>query len=723
MTNAARVALVVHGHFYQPPRENPWTDEVAREDSAQPFHDWNERINAESYRANAFVRMVSAGQRIRALVNNYERMSFNFGPTLARWIERHDPLTDALIRRGDGEQQRRLGAGGALAQIWGHPIAPLLSPNDRRTQIHWGLSDFARRFARPAAGMWLAETAVDPPTLEALIDAGIAFTVVAPEQVAAVRAPGQGWSPVNRDTLDTGRAYRWMHSDLSGRFITLAVFDGPLSRDLAFGVATRDAASYLAGVKAAGDRSNVDGKRLVLAASDGELYGHHKKFADLTLAYATTVEAAAQGVEVTNLAAFLRDTPATWEAELARGPNGEGTAWSCQHGFGRWRRHCGCVINPAAYPSQAWRGPLRDALDGLRDAAAILFEDQAADLFEDPWGARDAYGEVIDAPTAVRLDFLRAMGRPRLAKGDAQALRRAHLVMELQRASLLMYASCGWFFDDVAGIESALVIRQAAHVLDLWRQLGAAPPTEIVLETLAQARSNVPALGTGADVFLRVSRERVTAARAVAQVAFAALAPGIAPTRGCPGFKVDLAPTRTSTTATHGQATVTHGRTGEITQGAYVATYDGQTRFLLRINGDRVTLADLRTEAAEPIALAALAHLAGAPVSAQNCRSALALAHHRAADVPGPLPAAWQDRLGDMLLALLGALLPDNTSAETLALAGDLILHAGLPAKTAVGLRVEELLWEQLAPYLRRHESPPPGLRSLAERVGFTFGG
>jgi hypothetical protein len=401
MATHSPIALVVHGHFYQPPRENPWTDDVPREPGAAPFHDWNDRISAECYRANAFARRFSAGDRIAAMVNNYERISFNFGPTLARWIERRDPLTDSRIREGDARQRQRLGHGGALAQVWAHPIAPLLSANDRRTQILWGLFDFQRRFGRPAEGMWLPETAVDPATLEALIEAGVRFTVLAPEQIAAVRAPDRTWTPVNRDTLDTGRAYRWLHSDGSGRFITLAIFDGPLSRDLAFGTATRDAASYLRGIKTAAERSSVSGKRLVLAASDGELYGHHKKFADLTLAYATSVEAPAHGVEVTNLGAFLDEEPATWEADLAKGPHGEGTAWSSQHGFGRWRRHCGCVVNPAAHPSQAWRGPLRDALDDLRDAAAGLYEDAAGDLFEDLWGARDAYGEVVDASPAA----------------------------------------------------------------------------------------------------------------------------------------------------------------------------------------------------------------------------------------------------------------------------------------------------------------------------------
>jgi predicted glycosyl hydrolase (DUF1957 family) len=255
------------------------------------------------------------------------------GPTLARWIERRDRTTIDRMRAGDEEQRRRLGHGGALAQVWGHPIAPLLSPRDRRTQILWGLQDFESRFGRKAEGMWLPETAVDGTTLEALIDAGVAYTILAPEQIAAVRGPADKWKTVNRDTIDTGRTYRWQGSGV-GRAIALAVFDGPFSRELAFGNAARDSASFLAHVKASAERSTATGVRMVLAASDGELYGHHKKFADLTLAHAATVGAARAGVEVTNLGALLASAPPTWDAELAQGPGGEGTAWSCGHGLG-----------------------------------------------------------------------------------------------------------------------------------------------------------------------------------------------------------------------------------------------------------------------------------------------------------------------------------------------------------------------------------------------------
>ena len=324
MSSSLPIALVIHGHFYQPPRENPWTDEVPREPSAAPYHDWNARIHAESYRANAFARIHTGSGRIEAIVNGYERLSFNFGPTLARWLGRHDPAAEARVRAADAEQRNRLGVGGAVAQAYAHPIVPLCDAADRRTQLLWGLYDFQRRFGRPADGLWLPETAVSPATLATLIDLGVKYTILAPEQIDGVRPEPVGkhdgkqagrttepWQKVDRDTLDTGRTYLWRHPDGSRRTIALAVFDGALSRAVAFGEAAGRAESLLDAVHASAEGSKVAGTRLVLCASDGELWGHHKKFADLTLTFATHVEAARRGIEVTNLGAYLAKHPPT----------------------------------------------------------------------------------------------------------------------------------------------------------------------------------------------------------------------------------------------------------------------------------------------------------------------------------------------------------------------------------------------------------------------------
>jgi alpha-amylase/alpha-mannosidase (GH57 family) len=710
MSEHKPIALVVHGHFYQPPRDNPWTDEVPREPSAAPYHDWNDRINAECYRANAYARIYGKDDRVRAMLNNYGRMSFNFGPTLARWIERHDPRTLARIGAGDATQVRRLGHGGAMAQVWGHPIAPLLSSVDRRTQIQWGLQDFKRRFGRDAQGMWLAETAVDPPTLEALIEAGVRFTVVAPEQIAAVREPGQGWTKMTRETLDTGRCYKWTAGDGSGRSIALAVFDGPISRELAFGTAARDAASFLQHVKTAADRSSAPGTRLVLAASDGELYGHHKKFADLTLAYATSIEAEGAGIAVTNLAAFLADHPPTWEAELGKGPHGEGTAWSCAHGLGRWRRHCGCAMRSPAESgwTQAWRAPLRDGLDLLRDRAAVLFEDLGGDLFLDPWGARDAYGEVLDEPAPRREELLREFGREPLEGGQRELVTRAHLLLEMQRSALAMYASCGWFFDDVAGLESALVLRFGAHVVDLWRQLGAEPPVNDLLDVLAQARSNEPRFGSAADVFRRMGRERVTPQVAVARAVFGALVG--APAEGTdPGFAVSLPASGPARLA--GTAHTVHRRSAAESDVTFTASYDGATRFECVADGQRIHLDDLDDVSGRPLRFAAIAALAARPAAAATARAALDLAR-----ALGHLATAEAHELGGHFTTMALNLLQSNAMNGEPAweLAGELLERADLAEQAQL---VEDLVWDHMA-QLRDSKRPwPKALRAIADRL------
>jgi hypothetical protein len=723
MSKPRPVSLVIHGHFYQPPRENPWTDEMPREPGASPFHDWNERIHAESYRANAYARIFHGVNKVKALVNNYERLTFNFGPTLARWIDRHDPHAVQRIREGDAAQVARLGKGGGLAQVWGHPIAPLLSPHDLRTQIRWGLHDFRQRFGREAEGMWLPETAANTATLEALIDAGIRFTIVAPEQVDAVRRPGKEWVPVTANTVETHRLYRWPHPDGSGRSLALAIFDGPVSRDLAFGESAKDANNFLAAVRSAAERAGTEPRRLVLAASDGELYGHHKKFADLTLAYATRVAATPAGVEITNLAAYLERHPPTWEARLHAGPNGEGTAWSCAHGVGRWRRHCGCAMDPNR-GRQDWRGPLRDALDLLRDRAASFFEELGGDLFKDPWQARDEYGAVVDAPPEKRLQHLKSQGRNGLKRGQAENAERALGLMEMQRSLLLMYASCGWFFDDIAGLESTIDLRRAGHAVDIWRSLGGRPPEKDFLDVLAGAKSNEPSFGTGADVYRRGCLARVTPARAVAAAAFSTLAQaedacGLRKV-AVPGFdiRLTLESPRGNGTGLSGRAEVVHRRTGKLSQLAFSARRRGPTDFDCRVDDERVTLDDLAEETTQDLRLAMLARLSERAVSVEDCRSMLEIADHlgvtsdaQATEVRG--------RFAHALIGFLQALGPGTTDPVAWDMVEVLIERADLRHDGEHTYRAQEAVWTHLAYYQAIRHRPPKVLRSLAERLGF----
>ena len=717
-TSSPPIALVVHGHFYQPPRENPWTDALPREPSAAPYHDWNARIHAESYRANAFARIHDGRGRIEAIVNNYERLSFNFGPTLARWISRQDPITSARLAAADAEQVRRLGAGGAIAQAYAHPILPLCDPADRRTQVLWGLQDFERRFGRPADGLWLPETAVSPATLGTLIDLGVRYTILAPEQISGVRAGADlPWQAVDRDSLDTGRAYLWRHPDGSGRTIAIGVFDGLSSRAVAFGEAAARAEGFVDTIRASADRSKADGQRLVLCASDGELWGHHKKFADLTLAFATRVEAARRGIEIMNLGAYLARHPPVWEARLADGPDGEGTAWSCGHGVGRWRSDCGCNMSGGLGWNQAWRGPLRRALDLVRDAAADFYQDAASDWLLDPWGARDAYGAVVDDPPPVRDRELAAFGRPALAAGGEAAREQVRLLMELQRATLLMYASCGWFYDDIAGLEASLVIRLGAHAIDLMQQAGGSPPVADVLEALAEAKSNRPEAGTGADVFRKVAEDRVTPVHAVAGAAFEALvAPEASETDVVSGFDVTISgqlSERAGARRLTGTAHVRGRRLGVTEHLDVSATVAPGGVFEARAAGIALGLGDLADDARGALVMAALPSLLPELHTPHVAQLVVAAAGELPPDGDTPAGVARRSLLARALMILLGegAAVPGDEALEQATALFELL---ALPAGSAERRAVEERVWA-----LVEDGRPGAALRALAEKVGF----
>jgi alpha-amylase/alpha-mannosidase (GH57 family) len=494
--------LVVHGHFYQPPREDPWTGEVAEEHGAAPDHDWNERINAECYRPNAVARVFERGAVAR-WHNNYAALSFDVGPTLARWLERHEPLALRRMIAADREQRLRYGRGNALAHPYFHSILPLCDPLDRATLVRWGIAEFRHRFRREPEGMWLPETAADNATLATLAEHGVAFAVLAPTQAARVRPlSGGAWRDVHGGRVDPSRPYRWRHPDGSGRGLALFFFDGELAHGVAFGSALASTEALVGALAQARRRADGD---LVHLAVDGETFGHHQGWGERVIAHALFEELPRRGVRVTSYAAALARRAPRDEVELDLGPRGEGTAWSCAHGVGRWLRDCGCRLD--ATTRQQWREPLRAAFDLLRERARGLYLDQAAPLLVDAWVARDGFIDVLLAPTPRRLShFLARYGRPDLRRAERL---RALRLLDLQFHLLAMDTSCGWFFDDVAGLESVLVMRHAARALDLWDELAGdawPAPRADVLDVLAAARSNRRDAGSGADVFRRHAR-------------------------------------------------------------------------------------------------------------------------------------------------------------------------------------------------------------------------
>ena len=449
--------ICVHGHFYQPPRENPWLETVELQDSAYPYHDWNERIAAECYAPNAHSRCLNAGNRIEHIVNNYSRISFNFGPTLLSWMREKAPDIYAAIQHADQESQLRFsGHGSAMAQCYSHLIMPLANARDKQTQVAWGLRDFEARFGRSPEGMWLPECAVDLESLEALAQFGIQFTILSPFQASRVRPLKDAeWQDVNGGKLDPSMAYRVQLP--SGRSIAVFFYDAPIAQAVAFERLLTDG-GRLAERLLGACNGNRTWDQLVHVATDGESYGHHFRYGDMALAFALKTIESNTDVRLTVYGEFLESHPPTHEVELH-----QASAWSCPHGVGRWRRDCGCNTGGHAGWNQAWREPLRNAMDWLRDELASRYEKHAEALFKNPWAARDDYINVIldRSPENQRRFFSRHAAHELNEQEQITALR----MLEAQRHALLMYTSCGWFFDELSGIETVQVIQYAARAV------------------------------------------------------------------------------------------------------------------------------------------------------------------------------------------------------------------------------------------------------------------
>ncbi len=519
--------VCLHGHFYQPPRENPWLERIERQPSAKPFHDWNERIDHESYAPNAFSRALDGDGRIARIMNNYGWMSFNFGPTLLAWMEEHAPATYQAVLDADRESRERFsGHGSAIAQAYSHMILPLASHRDKATQIEWGLRDFESRFGRSPEGMWLPETGVDLESLDLMARAGIRYTILAPDQAAATRNPeNSNWVDVRGGRVDTTRPYRVELP--SGKEFAVFFYDGPLSRAVAFEQVLADGGAFAKRLLAGGaSGTRPDG--LIHIATDGETYGHHHRHGEMALSVALLRIREREGARLTNYGEYLARFPPDREARIE-----ENTAWSCAHGVERWNSDCGCATGSNPEWRQAWRAPLRSALDWLRDCLASRFEEAAEGLLVDPWGARDRYIEVILDRSRENVDrFLSQELAEEGERTDADRVRALKL-LELQRHAQLMYTSCGWFFDDLAGIETLQVLKYAARALQLGEIVGTADLEEEFLARLDKARSNLPGNPSGRKLYLEeIHPSRVDLAQVAAHHSVAALFPDPASAAG-----------------------------------------------------------------------------------------------------------------------------------------------------------------------------------------------
>ncbi len=479
--------VIIHGHFYQPPRESPWTGLISPEPGAAPFPNWNEKILSECYIANGRAHVMDG--RVVHIRNNYTTLNFDFGPTLASWLERHGAHAYRAIRHGDQlSAAARGGHGNAIAQSYSHSILPLLRPRDRALQIAWGIEDFAARFKRRPEGMWLPECAADHDTLRDAAAAGIKFVILAPEQgrFRGAGAERRGAGP-----------FIWRADALS---LAVFRFDRDLSRMVSFDHGLADGGGLANSIAEAAARVEPGG--VVMMATDGETFGHHKRHGDAELARAIAALELRDDVRLTNCAEYLALHPEGMGSFEIDAPS----SWSCPHGVERWRAACGCRFDQAT--RQEWRGPLREAMDFVNNHCLVVYDRFAPPLAANAAAAlSESIRLAIDPDPALHEEFFahhRVSSEP-----NRQSLLR---LFEMERAAQAALTSCAWFFDDFGGPEGRVVLRWAARAVELAAEFSLGVEPEL-LERLRQIRSIRREIGDAATLYLslktREARGRV----------------------------------------------------------------------------------------------------------------------------------------------------------------------------------------------------------------------
>ncbi|MBE7706019.1 MAG: DUF3536 domain-containing protein [Cyanobacteria bacterium SIG30] len=487
--------LTIHGHFYQPPRENPWLEEIELQDSAKPFHNWNARISHECYEPNSVSRIAGMDNRVLNIVNNYEYMSFNFGPTLLSWMQKYAKKTYKKILLADKNSRKMYGGHScAIAQVYNHIIMPLANEKDKITQVVWGTKDYEKRFGHKPEGIWLAETAVDGDTLEILIKQNIKFTILSPYQAQKVRKfKDANWQDVSCGSIDPSMPYRYFSKENPKKYIDIYFYDGAISKSVAFDELLKDGKKFAYRLND-GYAENRNRVQLVNIATDGESYGHHTKFGDMALSYVLTVKAKDLGFQITNYGQFLEIYPPTHEVEIK--PE---SSWSCCHGVGRWMEDCGCSTGAMPGWNQRWRAPLRKALDDLRNDLIVICQIEGNKYFKDFWGARNDYIDVILNRKPENVEkFLSKHQKKKLSQKDKI---NAIKLLEIQRQAMLMYTSCGWFFAEISGIETVQIMKYAARAMELAQDFSKENLEKKFLNTLSKAISNIPSYGNGANIY------------------------------------------------------------------------------------------------------------------------------------------------------------------------------------------------------------------------------
>ncbi|MFO7929002.1 MAG: DUF3536 domain-containing protein, partial [Candidatus Humimicrobiaceae bacterium] len=492
--------ICIHGHFYQPPRENPWLEMVELQDSAKPYHDWNEKITSECYAPNTASRIIDDDGKIIDIANNYKEISFNFGPTLLSWLKANKGGVYKAIINADKESREIFsGHGSAIAQCYNHMIMPLANSRDKRTQVFWGIKDFEKHFGRYPEGMWLPETAVDLETLDYLAEFGIKFTILAPSQARRIKKIGEeNWTEVDGSKIDPKMPYL---IDLpSGKNLNIFFYDGPISNDVGFGNLLGDGQEFAKRLVSAFGED--DKPQLVHIATDGETYGHHHRFGDMALSYCMHYLESKNLAKITNYGQYLEKFPPTHQAEIH-----ENSSWSCAHGIERWRSDCGCNTGMHKDWNQKWRDPLRKAMDWLRDEAKNVYTQQIEDYFNDPWAARDNYIEVIFDRSKPNVENFLAENQKR----DLSPEEKIHALklLEIQRHSMLIFTSCGWFFDEISGIETVQVLMYAARLIQLVKDVSGKDLEPGLLDLLEGAPSNIKTFQNGRNIYKKLVKPAI----------------------------------------------------------------------------------------------------------------------------------------------------------------------------------------------------------------------
>ena len=484
------VSFCIHGHFYQPPREDPWLGDILIEGSAAPMRHWNERILRESYAPLAWARRLDNEGHIVDILNCYEWINFNVGPTLVKWMRDNAPGVLERMRQGDANSLARWGHGNAMAQVYHHVIMPLADDEDRMLEVRWAIDDFIFQFGRKPEGMWLAECAADTPSLESLAAAGICYVILAPRQAKAVLLNGKS-TPVAEDSLNTGEAYLLRLP--SGRSLNVVFYQGGLSQAIAFEGLLRNGESFWQRIAGEAAHLRNQAAPLLSLATDGETYGHHFTFGEMALAYVLAQGYARRdNIRLTNMASYLASNPPIREVQLH-----EPSSWSCVHGIERWRSDCGCSDGGHHGWNQKWRGPLRTALNTMRQGVKAHFAAAASSCLNNPTGALAAYGEVLANPSCAE-----AFAK-RWFTGDASSHDRAWKLLTMQEQSLAAFASCAWFFDDIARIEPENGLTFALRAMDLVMESGGPDLRPALLDALEQAVSNDTTAGNGKNLFAK----------------------------------------------------------------------------------------------------------------------------------------------------------------------------------------------------------------------------